>query len=591
MPVEIFVATPYAAFGDLIRTCLEDTGQYQVHLVTSGKEALESAQQGHYQLAILDSDLPDIPFPSLCNKILEQQKEIRLVIIPPENDMNHPSLGDINSHGYINRPFYVPDLLNVVSKLLGKRQGKTLDPVSDSSTNFEWERRTISLQAQFDQALKSTDAIAGIIGTYSANPENILLRTWAGNISAEVSAELVKIVLRYWNKEENTDLMRFIGLAEGKKDYLVYATRITGEHILITVYDSKTPLSQVRPQTKNIAQSIGDFPPSNFNQAPPTNEAAPAVTIPAAKPEKNQWVPEDIIDPLSESYSQTRTLVQPVDQHEDIEIEPIFQDETGSEIRSERDGEEGEVPNLSTLLESFPPPNPLPSLKKKRDLNSGHSTVTENLQSGWHNWQEDAEHPSILPITELPVADSSLSPFTEPNLEELLPETAAVDYFLTSETPINDLEDTRPNIITALTSIHQLEPVSPALSQINYTCVLVPRLPQHYLTGGLADHLAQWVHQLCLAYGWRLEGIAVRPEYLQWTVQVAPSISPGNLVRIIRQRSSVHIFNQYPRLSEQNPSGDFWASGYLIISGSQPPSAQLLREYIIQTRKRQGVIK
>lgn len=160
-----------------------------------------------------------------------------------------------------------------------------------------------------------------------------------------------------------------------------------------------------------------------------------------------------------------------------------------------------------------------------------------------------------------------------------------------TEQPTDPVEDTHPHLVSTITSLGQLEPSSPALSLLNYTCVLVPRLPQHYLTGELADRMAVWVQHLCLAFGWRLEGISIRPEYLQWTVQVAPAISPGNLVRIVRQRTSLQIFGHYPHLAEENPSGDFWANGYLIVSGAQPPSAQLLRDYIAQTRKRQGANK
>ena len=147
------------------------------------------------------------------------------------------------------------------------------------------------------------------------------------------------------------------------------------------------------------------------------------------------------------------------------------------------------------------------------------------------------------------------------------------------------------SVLTSLTSLNQLEPATAGLSQLNYTCVLIPRLPQHYLTRELSEKIGQWVQQLCLAFGWRLEGIALRPEYLQWTVQVAPTISPGNVVKIVRQRTSDLIFEQFETLRKQNPSGDFWATGYLIVSGSQPPSAGLLRDYIQQTRHRQGIIK
>ena len=210
-----------------------------------------------------------------------------------------------------------------------------------------------------------------------------------------------------------------------------------------------------------------------------------------------------------------------------------------------------------------------------------------------------------LPVAGSPAADLPATPaansanpefdparlFPPPAAGPGIPATQPLYRSLIPEPPIDPLEDTRPHVISSLSSLGQLEPASPALSHLNYTCVLVPRLPQHYLTGDLADRLPQWVQQLCLAFGWRLEGIAIRPEYLQWSVQVSPSISPGNLVRIIRQRSSFHIFSQFPHLREQNPSGDFWATGYLIVSGAQPPSAQLLRDYINQTRKRQGLIR
>jgi hypothetical protein len=60
-------------------------------------------------------------------------------------------------------------------------------------------------------------------------------------------------------------------------------------------------------------------------------------------------------------------------------------------------------------------------------------------------------------------------------------------------------------------------------------------------------------------------------------------------MRIIRQRASESIFESFPALAQQNPSGDFWATGYLIVGGQQPPSPRLLRDYIAETRRRQGV--
>ena len=60
-------------------------------------------------------------------------------------------------------------------------------------------------------------------------------------------------------------------------------------------------------------------------------------------------------------------------------------------------------------------------------------------------------------------------------------------------------------------------------------------------------------------------------------------------MKIIRQHTSRRMYVEFPRLEETNPSGDFWAPGYLIMSGSQAPPAQLVKDFIERTRKRQGI--
>ncbi len=134
-----------------------------------------------------------------------------------------------------------------------------------------------------------------------------------------------------------------------------------------------------------------------------------------------------------------------------------------------------------------------------------------------------------------------------------------------------------------------LEPESPAVYHLKYACVLLPRLPGHYLTGDLAGRLSEWVGQLCLAFAWRLEYIAIRPDHLHWIVSVPPDTSPSYLMRILRQHTSQRIFAAFPALAEENPSGDFWAPGYLIMGSSQPAPPQLIRDFIRQTRRHQGI--
>jgi REP element-mobilizing transposase RayT len=236
--------------------------------------------------------------------------------------------------------------------------------------------------------------------------------------------------------------------------------------------------------------------------------------------------------------------------------------------------EAAETPiDLQALLGDIPTPDPERGTRVRgTQVTPGWSTEPDGATGG------ETQPSKSAPAAQVPaVADVK----TEP------PQNGAMIYPFPEEPPLT-IEDTRPSVITTLTRLDQLEAASPALAQLKYTCVILPRVPQHYLTGELADRLAEWVPQTCLAYGWRLEALAIRPDYLQWSVQVAPLISPGNLVRTLRQRISDQVFAAFPVLAELNPSGDFWAPGYLIVSGGQAPSAQLLRDYIAQTRRRQG---
>jgi REP element-mobilizing transposase RayT len=100
-----------------------------------------------------------------------------------------------------------------------------------------------------------------------------------------------------------------------------------------------------------------------------------------------------------------------------------------------------------------------------------------------------------------------------------------------------------------------------------------------------------WVSQLCIAFAWRLEHLSIRPDYLQWNASAPPDTAPGRMVREIRRHTSQRIFAEFPALARENPSGDFWAPGFLLVSGSKPPPAELVRDFIQQTRRNQGLLR
>jgi REP element-mobilizing transposase RayT len=223
------------------------------------------------------------------------------------------------------------------------------------------------------------------------------------------------------------------------------------------------------------------------------------------------------------------------------EITPVEED-------FDLDDLEGELPvvNLPPLLDNIPPPDP--KVPYSRPVQKPIFDSAQGLRS----------HPGEVD------ASQATSPFMIDRLKNLDEGTAMIGE-------------------------EKLRPISPALHGLYYVCLMIPRLPQHHLAGDLASAISEMINQLCLAYGWRLEHIAVRPEYIQWIANVPPVTSPSYLMRIIRQQTSERIFEAFPTLRNDNPSGDFWAPGYLIMSGSQLPPAHIIKEFIQQTRLHQGV--
>lgn len=145
-----------------------------------------------------------------------------------------------------------------------------------------------------------------------------------------------------------------------------------------------------------------------------------------------------------------------------------------------------------------------------------------------------------------------------------------------------------PTINRVVTPTGRLEPLSAGGYDLHYAYVLIPRLPAHRLEGDLAEKIALWLPQLCLAFGWRLENISVQPEFVQWMVSMSPETSPEYVAQTLDKHLSERIFEEFPRLGKENPSSQFWAPGFLIVSGALP-NATLVNEYIQQTRARQGV--
>jgi REP element-mobilizing transposase RayT len=113
-------------------------------------------------------------------------------------------------------------------------------------------------------------------------------------------------------------------------------------------------------------------------------------------------------------------------------------------------------------------------------------------------------------------------------------------------------------------------------------------MPRHTTASDLSIFLPGWMADICLAFGWRLENFSLLGEAISWVVSVPPVTAPSAHVKTIRQQLSRLIFEEFPSLARENPSGDFWAPGFMLTSLPQPHTPQAVQDFLQDTRRAQG---
>ncbi|GIV64473.1 MAG: hypothetical protein KatS3mg045_1812 [Bellilinea sp.] len=208
---------------------------------------------------------------------------------------------------------------------------------------------------------------------------------------------------------------------------------------------------------------------------------------------------------------------------------------------------------LDDLLGDVPPPDPLKGEKVS-------------------DWQPESD---FLPETSVSSHPNPLQPVSAQIIQ---PEPSSLTENLA------DLEDTRPSRKTA--SAPKGEDWERETRQ-SYTFVLLPRSPQATLEGEIGEELRRWLPDFCATLGYTLESLTIEPRYLLWSVNLPPTVSPGHVVRIIRDQSSSHLEECIPDLAGR---GIFWASAHLILRSRHTPEASLIEDFITRTRRRQGFL-
>ncbi|NOY99393.1 MAG: IS200/IS605 family transposase [Chloroflexi bacterium] len=542
MTVSLLVVTPHPSFGELIRQSLEETQSYRVHVVDDAASAVSCLVEYNCSLAFLDMDLQNASISKIGHLLRQINPELGLVII--SGDGTPPAFDDIRPWTLLRKPFYLPDLLNMLGEAPAKEAASLgdMDLVYDSQPDDEklpWLKDVTRAAQHLTRLTLESSAQAALI------VRNGELWAYAGQLPQTAATELAGGTAQY--KKEG-DLLRFIRLDATQAEHMLYATRLAEGVTLALVFDAETPFSTIRSQANHLAESLSISKPAAASLSDDDDTGPDGIDLPPIAEILAEVPTPDPGEQAGVKEANRRADSPQAEEPDAAQPVPVAETRPSAPLSQ-----------TSVFSRESSPAIPL------KNLVATEQPVNLETEEAAHREQAVGELDATLPSK----ARRPATPIRKPNPGEL--------------------DETRPHSITEVAGRVVLEPSSPGLYNLTYACLLVPRFSSHYLTGDLADHLSEWLPEICIAFGWRLEFLAVRPEYLQWVVNVPPATSPGYLMRIMRQQTSEKIFDNFPRLKKENPSGDFWAPGYLIMGGEQPHPPKLVKDYIQRTRNRQGI--
>ena len=573
MSAPLIVVTPSPAFGELIRRSLEESESYRVFVVSNKATAIVRADEELCHLALLDYDMGDEWVDEVGRALRTVIPNIRLFIVAEEQTL--PAFEALLPWTQIAKPIHMPDLVKLLSRPTGplgagaREHAAAILPWLDDVNKAAQHLTRLTLESSAQAALITRE---GEVWAY------------AGQLSQAAAQEVAATMARHWDQQMEGDLLRFARFESTKAEHVLYATRIAKDMLMGMVFDAETPFSTIRSQAAQLGSSFSDNgTPSSTVVERPLPQTPPTVAPPAETPES----------PASQVEFPSASLRWP------RPAPPQTPTPLPSEVQEE---EELPIPPISEILTDIPSPDPepMPTIREA-DTIEPLSPDEEEDETRPDAYSTDFPLPRPTPVIPSSMAETVASR-PMPKREPVGTPPSQVETPSRPETPVRpplpgELSATLPHSMVGFSRTGGegepivLEPVSAGLYHLTYACLLVPRFGAHFLTGDVADKLSEWMPIICVAFGWRLEYLAVRPEYLQWVVNVPPATSPGYVMRVMRQQVSDKIFTAFPRLKRDNPSGDFWAPGYLIMGGTQPHPSQLVKDYIRQVRQRQGIDK
>jgi CheY-like chemotaxis protein len=272
MTIQVLVVDASEQFGTLIQQALENTGHYQVTLVSSGIEAIEHGQKGDFRLAIVDFDLPDVSGPDVIRQLQAAIDDLAVIAIPMSTGIEDPDCNDLEVAGLLSKPFYLPDLSKIViqaldlppdaqASLAPSRPGPIKDgPARPIGPLPPWLADADQANEYLNHLFVRIHAVAAIL------TRDKRIWAYAGKINKDQVEALTRLIIGYCGTKGTRGVTaRFIKLPGSVDDVVLYTTTIAEDIILTLVSKTETHFNTARRQAESLSNSLSKIDPTEYD--------------------------------------------------------------------------------------------------------------------------------------------------------------------------------------------------------------------------------------------------------------------------------------------------------------------------------------
>ncbi len=115
--------------------------------------------------------------------------------------------------------------------------------------------------------------------------------------------------------------------------------------------------------------------------------------------------------------------------------------------------------------------------------------------------------------------------------------------------------------------------------KIEYHFVWVTKYRYHMLEGDIALRIRDLVRQTCEMFEIQILRGVVSKDHIHIFVSAPPNLSPSEIMRRIKGRTSRKIFEEYSHIKKRYWGRHFWARGYFCVTAGEV-SKEMIKEYL-----------